>query len=1210
MGFGRITGKAVQAQPRRTRSRQETTVGAAVLSPTNEGVSNAVETARASQALREAVQSAVERAQAEQELQNALQGARNRRLNERLGVGTVTTVNPAPSVSSVTNSRFQPRVTEDGFTVVQTREATDDERASRRRSRDERLGNLSEATRDGDYTLLPSSLRDLYLTGSHGITSLYPSILITAPRTGGIVDTATGMSASPFIIDVNNEVKKSIENSVISQLNQYGPVLGLSNTQYNANLSVAKDYADLCLQTALIKDRLISLTNIINTDPTENLNSSQNIVIGDAEYQYLKNLPDVLSFMQSIDEKFSLETFTQGNGDSVNTKSLAQILKIFYNQFIVGSLDTGLGQPRDNELIFGNVDYNINKTIKSLLTITPGANLDVIDAISQDDFRNIDTLTDLVRIIGRDLIMQSSEAQIREVFPGSYATAQDFLSQIIGSYKDLYQNDSTIGFFKTGFTTIDDFTDSTSVDVSNLLVRREEDKKYNILDSVGGHDYLLYKELVDEQNAVTLDNLKNFTNSYSQFAIKLRLIYQAFYRNDEIRRKCLQIIATNFLTFFTNGQLTRTEFTSLESAARTAALFGATKDQVVASWLFYTICKQNNSQDSDELKDYLRTVVWSYGDESSNGNLRVGGSISGDDEGYFRLYSDYLRSGADTSFGMFYTIVDQIDNALASANLEGVERKTTYSLGLTKDARVYVFYQLFLDILRNFYFDVDYREIGYKQVRLRYKTNQYDAIIFALENWDKSTEEFNRLVNSKTFSTSDNDKYQDDAKYFHSRYIAAITSKVNEQEQNCLDIVNLISNHAAQMTQITARLQANINDIKRAINDNNLNDKESILNSIQSEQAYLKKNIIDRYSYLLKDAPYLPSAVDHNTSQAINTKTVVQTKALFADPVDTSLTRKFLIVIGLPSGLLESLRYENSFITSEHLYNIDLIFRNTQITEIQEGSGNIVAIKSYKFSSRIFVNEGSQVIGGADTKAESLTTYSQIAAATKYKVIDDQGNYVDVSPDQLTEIIGIPAVVENHLNSHYGKLFLKTVTGISVDEEIFDLIPQTRTYPDLASLPNYTTLVDLTSGAFDSTAESQLNKARVLRDMSRAVQLSPMQHMTSMMTSKTFERIHVIPVDIQDLIDDPVMRLTSEDVAFISVTAKISLSETQPAVVLEAPRRTSSSSNSLGERGDGQVTTVDIEQFDPAEQSVSSVGIEAFLESSSRFGGMLGGYRR
>ena len=83
-----------------------------------------------------------------------------------------------------------------------------------------------------------------------------------------------------------------------------------------------------------------------------------------------------------------------------------------------------------------------------------------------------------------------------------------------------------------------------------------------------------------------------------------------------------------------------------------------------------------------------------------------------------------------------------------------------------------------------------------------------------------------------------------------------------------------------------------------------------------------------------------------------------------------------------------------------------------------------------------------------------------------------------------------------------------------------------------------------------------------MRDLSRSMMLSPDQHKVSMMTAKTFERIHVIPVDIYEItsiFDRNSGNLAfARDLSFISVVAKISLADNQPPMVLsQSPTRRS-----------------------------------------------------
>ena len=202
-------------------------------------------------------------------------------------------------------------------------------------------------------------------------------------------------------------------------------------------------------------------------------------------------------------------------------------------------------------------------------------------------------------------------------------------------------------------------------------------------------------------------------------------------------------------------------------------------------------------------------------------------------------------------------------------------------------------------------------------------------------------------------------------------------------------------------------------------------------------------------------------------------------------------------------------------------------------------------------------------------------------------------------------MLGDRSIIENHLLSHYSKLFLKTTAGITLDEEAFDLVPQTRRYPDAAQDANYTSIVDGIAVNYPSTVEGQLNKERVLRDLSRSSVLAPDQHKTSMMTSKIFERIHVIPVNIDDIIsdfeninDDLVFR---NDLSFISVVAKISLAENQPPMILrQSPTRRSAAQASTD-------VAETFKQIDVRSQGADVVGINKMIETSSKFSGIMRG---
>jgi len=562
----------------------------------------------------------------------------------------------------------------------------------------------------------------------------------------------------------------------------------------------------------------------------------------------------------------------------------------------------------------------------------------------------------------------------------------------------------------------------------------------------------------------------------------------------------------------------------------------------------------------------------------------------------------------DSSFQTFHNVIRETEKVLINDidNFQSFfKAKTSFGLTLDRDARTFVILNLFLSIFREMNMSVDYTAT--KDVVIRYYPDQFKALKLSIESAELSPTELDTainqyLANSTNFSDANRaQKFKDSVRYLQGTYFNSIVQKINQQNQVCLDLVNLLANHAQQISDQAQDFKTKVESVANLLQTSQLSDTESLLNSVQSEQAFLKKNLVDRYSSLLRGATYLPTAIDHNVGQALSTKTVVLTYPVLNDPISDLVTRKFLIAVGMPTGLMETLRYQNTVSTSEHLYSIDLVFKKIQVTQEEEDTSRFDAFvtKGYTFSTRVFINEGSQLTGGPDTKSSELTNYAQIYSATKYKVIDDSGNYRDISVPDLEQVLGNSKIVENHFMSHYSKLLLKTTAGITLDEEVFDLVPQARRYPDAEQDANYTTIVDRASVKYPDTPEGQLNKERAQRDLSRAIQLAPNQHKTSMMVSKTFERIHVIPIDISDIVEQ--LQMTREDIAFIDVIAKIRLESSQPPVSFEeAPTRRSYT-------GAIQDAATAITQTDVSAQGADSVGINAMVESSNRFGGLMRG---
>lgn len=1104
---------------------------------------------------------------------------------------------------------------------------------------------------DKDYSLLDASTRDVYLTASHGLTSQYPAILLTSPRSSKVVDVGTGLTSTPFIIDLNNEVKKSIERDVKDALDQNTDLLQLSSIQYDQNVQIARQYADLCLQTALSKDKLIKLLNISNVNASQNFYFRSFNLIGE-RYDYLKSTSNVIDYLKSINEDYNTDVLLLGT----NTQSVTQILKTVYFYFLFGDMSFVKSRYSADPIfaaregiIDGYLDSFYVNQIRNLRKIVPETiEIDDVNVRSVQlydngspifdfsPFKNPDKITSLVRLVQRDLTIHGLRDQQFGITGSIGVTAQDILGDYTSVYSQVKDYEGpTSGdrdVVATGYRNINEILESSNATTGfrsetrasssqrfrdTLVSIDSEGKSYGKFDVVKGIDYLIYNDLVRSNSSPAFTDLLTTTNLYESYTRQINdLVFNTILLNQSV---IIDKIKDYFLSFIRGSGINTDEISSSASAFRIACFVMAADDDRIMSRLFRLLCALDKKTNGDDLnEEEIRAARKKLADdifdktsvEIGNSNVSIRGTEATRDilsMTYTTAYT-YMQD-EDSSFQTFHNVIRETEKVLIDDidNFQSFfKAKTSFGLTFDRDARTFVILNLFLSIFREMSMTVEYSSTDQK-MRVKYYPDQFKALKISLENAELSPTELDSainqyLANSTNFSDANRaQKFKDSVRYLQSTYFNSIVQKINQQNQVCLDLVNLLANHAQQISDQAQDFKTKVESVSNLLQTSQLLDKESLLNSVQSEQAFLKKNLVDRYSSQLRGATYLPAAIDHNAGQALNTKTVVLTYPVLNDPISDLVTRKFLIAVGIPTGLMEVLRYQNTVSTSEHLYSIDLVFKKIQVTQEEEDTSRFDSFvtKGYTFSTRVFINEGTQLTGGPDTKSSELTNYAQIYSATKYKVIDDSGNYRDIAVPDLEQVLGNSKIVENHFVSHYSKLLLKTTAGITLDEEVFDLVPQARRYPDAAQDANYTTIVDRASVKYPDTPEGQLNKERAQRDLSRAIQLAPNQHKTSMMVSKTFERIHVIPIDISDIVEQ--LQMAREDIAFIDVVAKIRLEDSQPPVTFEdAPTRRSYT-------GAIQDAATAITQTDVRSQGADSVGINAMVESSNRFGGRLGG---
>jgi hypothetical protein len=299
---------------------------------------------------------------------------------------------------------------------------------------------------DQDYNLLDASSRDVYLTASHGLTSQYPAILLTTPRAAKVVDVGSGLTTTPFIIDLNNEVKKTVESDVKVALDQNTTLLQLTTTQYDQSVQIARQYSDLCLQTAISKDKLIRLLNIANVDTNQNSYFRSFNLIGE-RYDYLRSVSSIADYLKNINEDYNINVFEVGT----NTQSIAQILKTVYFYLLFGELAftenyslNGTYAAAKEGIIDGylsefyvNQIRNLRKIVPEIVSIndTNVKSVQLYDNGSPifgfEPFKNADKIISLVRLIQRDLTIHGLRNEQFEITGSTTdVTALDILGKI------------------------------------------------------------------------------------------------------------------------------------------------------------------------------------------------------------------------------------------------------------------------------------------------------------------------------------------------------------------------------------------------------------------------------------------------------------------------------------------------------------------------------------------------------------------------------------------------------------------------------------------------------------------------------------------------------------------------------------------------------------------------------------------------------------
>lgn len=1026
---------------------------------------------------------------------------------------------------------------------------------------------------------LPESKVDFYLKEA-GLTSLYPSIIMTSKRD---IAQIGNINPTSLFMEMNYQIKSQIEQEVSRLL------LNKDTSQYDAYMTRADTYADLCIDASRKKDNFISLLNIATTSLSSNLltgKTGQRNIGGN--YTPLKGATSVISLLRAANRNYPTDVFIRGT----NTHSILQFLKTLYFNLVFGGISFKDSYPDSSGIssgkLYGSRPAQLGKAIDDLIKINLSSianpistNLVKVDGFSQINMSNFKLGTDIASIIAfltRDALIQSKKSDLNNKVPST--TYSGAITELIGGYtSEEFESNPYLG---SKIISVQDLiAGGNAGQLENILVRPDNINKFGVLDTnkalitsissntrKTGIDYLLYDEIVDETTNVTLDNASSFVNSYdSQVANKIYELWDTSYSIEESKRASFSLgIADEFKTWITSTYLTQRGAISNNEAKffRAVCFFIAAKDDLFAIKLFRLICAlfkkgevtrvpiKGTTAGSSELNTeinqaYLGVIFHLFGNDPLSAPKKVnklnvsydmqtgqGQSVSaqGRIDSLFKNFKSALTPRSSTAFNMFHRPVRNFETNLgintSTPDLLDVVNLTDYSNKMCSDSRAFAVYSMFLSILRKTEFRVlieEHRgaEVGlaaYKDVTLTYNPNHFKSILTALDKITFSPSGFESYLLSlpqdddlflgtitggtlgSSASTNLREQVINNCKLVFGSHISPLYRRIYDVERSTYDLLTVLNLHSAQLKTNVDNLQSALNSVNSAIRNNNLSESESTINAIQLEQAQLKKSLVSKYRTRLNGANYLPSHVDYTQNQLKSTKNALSKVAILK-----SGPKKHFVAVGLTSGLLENLRYQNVLSTNEHKFTIRLKLSDLQVPQALNlsASGNSTSqvIEEYKFSSRLFIDE---------TEAPNAVSFNKIGL----KLFTSNGSYRTISKSDAARLLG-EDTVNNHIISHYAYLTLLMTNGIRVEESIFNLRSREQSYPDTDRLSEYiTTFQDYIISRPDlgDTTEEKLFVQRVTNDISRSTYFSPFNHFLDMTTSKKFERVFIIPVDL------------------------------------------------------------------------------------------------
>ena len=302
--------------------------------------------------------------------------------------------------------------------------------------------------------------------------------------------------------------------------------------------------------------------------------------------------------------------------------------------------------------------------------------------------------------------------------------------------------------------------------------------------------------------------------------------------------------------------------------------------------------------------------------------------------------------------------------------------------------------------------------------------------------------------------------------------------------------------------------------------------------SITRDQLSLNRALFDSFSVPNRNYPYLPASKAIMVNQTKNLSGFLKNDLMVDNNSDF---RRFIGTVGLPAGLLETLRnrmmdetgnldYRHSSIVEVAIWKRDLLKEDV----VYEPQRYVFDTSRHLIYGRPMPTDAGSHIDSAMSAPEPQD-FEQVANDIVFRKYTPDGNIATFEGSAYDKVfesesagVSTSDIFRNHANDYYLKLFMRLTTGIDVSEDIFPFLEGNVFFDDVdpRNQDLYEELALKAKSMFVDTnnIESALNYDRLIGEIRRSIFLSSEKYRNRILYPKVFERTFCMIIDPESFV--------------------------------------------------------------------------------------------